>query len=125
MPVDVDAEIQASFNSGLDRGDAAEVAETGGAEVRSGTTAPSVSFDALEFPNGQVLKLRQLVAGQTATVLESYPCERQCDNFIKGCIDGRAPYRQGDRRCDGRHDSAAAWAAHDQCSRSVDLLAPF
>jgi hypothetical protein len=31
---------------------------------------PHVQHDALEFPNGQVLKLRQLVAGQTATVLQ-------------------------------------------------------
>ena len=31
---------------------------------------PHVHYDALEFPNGQVLKLRQLVAGQTATVLQ-------------------------------------------------------
>jgi len=31
---------------------------------------PHVQHDALEFPNGQVLKVRQLVAGQTATVLQ-------------------------------------------------------
>ena len=31
---------------------------------------PHVQHDALEFPNGQVLKLTQLVAGQTATVLQ-------------------------------------------------------
>jgi hypothetical protein len=31
---------------------------------------PHVQHDALEFPNGQVLKLAQLVAGQTATVLQ-------------------------------------------------------
>lgn len=31
---------------------------------------PYVQHDALEFPNGQVLKIRQLVAGQTATVLQ-------------------------------------------------------
>jgi hypothetical protein len=31
---------------------------------------PQVQHDALEFPNGQVLKLTQLVAGQTATVLQ-------------------------------------------------------
>jgi hypothetical protein len=31
---------------------------------------PYVQHDALEFPNGQVLKLTQLVAGQTATVLQ-------------------------------------------------------
>jgi len=31
---------------------------------------PHVHFDALEFPNGQVLKLAQLVAGQSATVLQ-------------------------------------------------------
>ena len=31
---------------------------------------PRVQHDALEFPNGQVLKLTQLVAGQTATVLQ-------------------------------------------------------
>ncbi len=31
---------------------------------------PHVQHDALEFPNGQVLKLVQLVAGQTATVLQ-------------------------------------------------------
>ena len=29
-----------------------------------------VQHDALEFPNGQVLKIAQLVAGQTATVLQ-------------------------------------------------------
>jgi hypothetical protein len=31
---------------------------------------PHVQHDALEFPNGQVLKLTQLAAGQTATVLQ-------------------------------------------------------
>ena len=31
---------------------------------------PYVHHDALEFPNGQVLKITQLVAGQTATVLQ-------------------------------------------------------
>ncbi len=31
---------------------------------------PHVQHDALEFPNGQVLKIAQLVAGQTATVLQ-------------------------------------------------------
>jgi hypothetical protein len=31
---------------------------------------PHVQHDALEFPNGQILKLTQLVAGQTATVLQ-------------------------------------------------------
>jgi hypothetical protein len=31
---------------------------------------PHVQHDALEFPNGQVVKLTQLVAGQTATVLQ-------------------------------------------------------
>src|SRR5689334_25409751 len=31
---------------------------------------PQVHFDALEFPNGQVLKLTRLVAGQSATVLQ-------------------------------------------------------
>jgi len=31
---------------------------------------PHVHFDALEFPNGQVLKLTRLVAGQSATVLQ-------------------------------------------------------
>ncbi|HEY8747752.1 MAG TPA: Hsp20 family protein [Tepidisphaeraceae bacterium] len=31
---------------------------------------PHVQHDALEFPNGQVLKVTQLVAGQTATVLQ-------------------------------------------------------
>jgi hypothetical protein len=31
---------------------------------------PYVQHDALEFPNGQVLKIKQLVAGQTATVLQ-------------------------------------------------------
>jgi hypothetical protein len=31
---------------------------------------PHVQHDALEFPNGQVLKLAQLVVGQTATVLQ-------------------------------------------------------
>ncbi len=31
---------------------------------------PHVHHDALEFPNGQVLKVAQLVAGQTATVLQ-------------------------------------------------------
>ena len=33
-------------------------------------TDPHVQHDALEFPNGQVLKLTELVAGQTATVLQ-------------------------------------------------------
>jgi len=31
---------------------------------------PHVQHDALEFPNGQVLKVKRLVAGQTATVLQ-------------------------------------------------------
>jgi hypothetical protein len=34
------------------------------------TDDPHVQHDALEFPNGQLLKLAQLVAGQTATVLQ-------------------------------------------------------
>ena len=31
---------------------------------------PHIHHDALEFPNGQILKITQLVAGQTATVLQ-------------------------------------------------------
>ena len=31
---------------------------------------PHVQHDALEFPNGQILKIKQLAAGQTATVLQ-------------------------------------------------------
>jgi hypothetical protein len=39
---------------------------------------PPVHFDALEFPNGQVLKLTRLVAGQSATVLQlPVPTQRQ------------------------------------------------
>jgi hypothetical protein len=34
------------------------------------TNDPHVQHDALEFPNGQVLKVTRLVAGQTATVLQ-------------------------------------------------------
>src|SRR5437764_3359836 len=34
------------------------------------TDDPHVQHDALEFPNGQVLKVTQLAAGQTATVLQ-------------------------------------------------------
>jgi hypothetical protein len=62
----------------------------------------------------------------------SYPRERQCDDeFIKAIIDGRVPFRSSPtwrnviRAEIGSHDSATARAAHDQCPRSVDLLAPF
>ena len=33
-------------------------------------TDPSTHHDALEFPNGQIVKVTRLVAGQTATVLQ-------------------------------------------------------
>jgi hypothetical protein len=40
---------------------------------------PHVQHDALEFPNGQVLKITQLVSGQTATVLQ-LPANAQQDD---------------------------------------------
>jgi len=40
---------------------------------------PHVQHDALEFPNGQVLKITQLVSGQTATVLQ-LPVNAQHDD---------------------------------------------
>ncbi|WP_439924194.1 hypothetical protein [Nitrobacter sp. JJSN] len=40
---------------------------------------PHVQHDALEFPNGQVLKITQLVSGQTATVLQ-LPVNAQQDD---------------------------------------------
>ncbi|MGN6411631.1 MAG: hypothetical protein ACTHK9_09295 [Nitrobacter sp.] len=40
---------------------------------------PHVQHDALEFPNGQVLKITQLVSGQTATVLQ-LPANPQQDD---------------------------------------------
>ncbi len=43
---------------------------------------PHVQHDALEFPNGQVLKLTQLVAGQTATVLQ-LPVATQHPEHVK------------------------------------------
>jgi hypothetical protein len=43
------------------------------------TDNPYVQHDALEFPNGQVLKVAQLVAGQTATVLQ-LPVNAQDDH---------------------------------------------
>lgn len=43
------------------------------------TDNPYVQHDALEFPNGQVLKVAQLVAGQTATVLQ-LPVNAQQDD---------------------------------------------
>ena len=40
-------------------------------------TDPHVQHDALEFPNGQILKVTRLVAGQTATVLQLPVATRQ------------------------------------------------
>ncbi len=43
---------------------------------------PHVQHDALEFPNGQILKLTELLAGQTATVLQ-LPVAAQHPEHIK------------------------------------------
>ena len=49
---------------------------------------PHVQHDALEFPNGQVLKLTQLAAGQTATVLQ-LPVARQHPEAVETGYVGR------------------------------------
>src|SRR5579863_9962286 len=54
---------------------------------------PHVQHDALEFPNGQVLKIGQLVAGQTATVLQ-LPVATQHHEHIETAHVARADSRR-------------------------------
>ena len=54
---------------------------------------PHVQHDALEFPNGQVLKLAQLVAGQTATVLQ-LPVATQHHEHVETTRVARADSRR-------------------------------
>ena len=63
-----------------------------------------VQHDALEFPNGQVLKLTQLVPGQTATVLQLPVATRNPEHVETGHITrssetrvalNRVPFRPG------------------------------
>ncbi|ABA03976.1 hypothetical protein Nwi_0710 [Nitrobacter winogradskyi Nb-255] len=51
---------------------------------------PYVQHDALEFPNGQVLKIAQLVAGQTATVLQLPVNAQEDDHDHEHAIRRRA-----------------------------------
>jgi hypothetical protein len=53
---------------------------------------PHVQHDALEFPDGQVLKVAQLAAGQTATVLQ-LPVATQHPEHIETAFVARADYR--------------------------------
>ncbi len=54
---------------------------------------PHVQHDALEFPNGQVLKLSRLVPGQTATVLQlpvgAHPAEHLRSGHVTGSSESR------------------------------------
>src|SRR5690348_5566132 len=54
---------------------------------------PHVQHDALEFPNGQVLKLTQLVAGQTATVLQLPVATQHSDHVETGYVTGSSDSR--------------------------------
>jgi len=55
---------------------------------------PHVQHDALEFPNGQVLKLTQLVAGQTATVLQLPVATKQQPEHVEtGHVAQSSDYR--------------------------------
>jgi len=54
---------------------------------------PYVQHDALEFPNGQVLKIAQLVAGQTATVLQ-LPVATQHHEHVETARVARADSRR-------------------------------
>jgi len=54
---------------------------------------PHVQHDALEFPNGQVLKIAQLVAGQTATVLQ-LPVATQHHEHVETARIARADSRR-------------------------------
>jgi len=54
---------------------------------------PHVQHDALEFPNGQVLKIAQLVAGQTATVLQ-LPVATQRHEHVETARVARADSRR-------------------------------
>ena len=54
---------------------------------------PHVQHDALEFPNGQVLKIGQLVAGQTATVLQ-LPVATQHHEHVETAHVARADSRR-------------------------------
>ena len=54
---------------------------------------PHVQHDALEFPNGQVLKIAQLVAGQTATVLQ-LPVATQHHEHVETARVARADSRR-------------------------------
>jgi hypothetical protein len=65
---------------------------------------PHVQHDALEFPNGQVLKLTQLVAGQTATVLQLPVATQHPEHVETGHVTrssdtrvalNRVPFRPG------------------------------
>jgi hypothetical protein len=54
---------------------------------------PHVQHDALEFPNGQVLKLTQLVAGQTATVLQLPVAAQHPEHVETGHVTGSSESR--------------------------------
>jgi Hsp20/alpha crystallin family len=47
---------------------------------------PHVHYDALEFPNGQIVKVSQLVGGQTATVLQLPVATQQPEPVATGCV---------------------------------------
>jgi hypothetical protein len=54
---------------------------------------PHVQHDALEFPNGQVLKLTQLVPGQTATVLQLPVAAQPAEHVETGHVTGSSASR--------------------------------
>jgi hypothetical protein len=54
---------------------------------------PHVQHDALEFPNGQVLKLTQLVPGQTATVLQLPVAAQPAEHAETGHVTGSSASR--------------------------------
>ena len=56
-------------------------------------TDPHVQHDALEFPNGQVLKLTQLVPGQTATVLQLPVATQHPEHVETGHVTGSSDSR--------------------------------
>jgi hypothetical protein len=53
-------------------------------------TDPCAHHDALEFPDGQIVKVTRLVAGQTATVLQLPASTLDHNRAAKGCSNNRS-----------------------------------
>ncbi|EAQ36268.1 hypothetical protein NB311A_02149 [Nitrobacter sp. Nb-311A] len=87
---------------------------------------PYVQHDALEFPNGQVVKIAQLVAGQTATVLQ-LPVNAQQDEHEhehagrRRARDSRLALNRSSKQGMFVPSQGAVMLWDSVCGRAVDL----